>query len=85
MFAVDTTMGSFAIVRALPVLLLGGIESIPGAFVGAFIIGITESPAGTYIDPHVTGFRELLPYLLMVVILIVRPNGLFGLREIRRI
>jgi len=85
MFAVDTTLGSFAIVRALPVLLLGGIESIPGAFVGAFIIGIAESLAGTYIDPHVTGFRELLPYLLMVVILILRPNGLFGLREIRRI
>jgi len=85
MFAVDTTIGSFAIVRALPVLLLGGIESIPGAFAGAFIIGITESLAGIYIDPHVTGFRELLPYLLMVVILVVRPNGLFGLREIRRI
>jgi branched-chain amino acid transport system permease protein len=82
---VDSTIGSLAIVRALPVLLLGGIESIPGAFVGAFIIGITESLAGTYIDPHVTGFRELLPYLLMVAILILRPNGLFGLREIRRI
>jgi branched-chain amino acid transport system permease protein len=85
MFAVDSTIGTFAIVRALPVLLLGGIESIPGAFVGAFIIGITESLAGIYIDPHVTGFRELLPYLLMVAILILRPNGLFGLREIRRI
>ncbi len=85
MFPVDRTIGSFAIVRALPVLLLGGIESIPGAFVGAFIIGVTESLAGTYVDPHISGFRELLPYLLMVAILILRPNGLFGLREIRRI
>lgn len=85
MFAVDTTMGSFAIVRALPVLLLGGIESIPGALVGALIIGVAETVAGTYIDPHVTGFRELLPYVLMVAILILRPHGLFGLREIRRI
>jgi branched-chain amino acid transport system permease protein len=67
------------------VLLLGGIESIPGAFVGALIIGIAETIAGTYIDPHVTGFRELLPYVLMVTILILRPHGLFGLREIRRI
>jgi branched-chain amino acid transport system permease protein len=85
MFAVDTTIGSFAIVRALPVLLLGGIESIPGAFVGALIIGIAETIAGTYIDPHIAGFRELLPYVLMVAILILRPHGLFGLREIRRI
>ena len=85
MFAVDSTLGSFAIIRALPVLLLGGIESIPGAFVGALIIGITESLAGTYVDPYITGFRELLPYILMVVILILRPQGLFGLREIRRI
>ena len=85
MFAVDTTLGSFAIVRALPVLLLGGMESIPGAFVGALIIGIAETLAGTYIDPHITGFRELLPYVLMVTILILRPHGLFGLREIRRI
>jgi branched-chain amino acid transport system permease protein len=85
MFAVDRSLGSFAIVRALPVLLLGGIESIPGAFVGAFIIGITESLAGTYVDPRITGFRELLPYVLMVVILVLRPHGLFGLREIRRI
>lgn len=85
MFAVTPTMGSFAIVRALPVLLLGGIESIPGAFLGAFIIGITESLTGTFVDPHVSGFRELLPYILMVVILMLRPHGLFGLREIRRI
>ena len=85
MFAVYSDLGSFAIVSALPVLLLGGLESIPGAFVGAFIIGITEILAGTYIDPHIMGFSGLLPYVLMVVILILRPHGLFGLREIRRI
>lgn len=85
MFAVDTSLGGFAIVSALPVLLLGGLESIPGAFVGAFIVGITEILASTYVDPHINGFSGLLPYVLMVVILILRPHGLFGLREIRRI
>jgi branched-chain amino acid transport system permease protein len=85
MFAVTPDIGSFAIVRALPVLLLGGMESIPGAFIGAFIIGIAESLTGTYVDPHISGFRELLPYVLIVIILILRPHGLFGLREIRRI
>ncbi|OGO02336.1 MAG: hypothetical protein A2Y72_06325 [Chloroflexi bacterium RBG_13_53_26] len=85
MFPVDQSMGNFAIIRALPVVLLGGIESIPGAFIGALMIGVAERLAGTYIDPHVTGFSQLLPFILIVVILIIRPHGLFGLREIRRI
>jgi len=85
LFAVDSSIGAFGIVRALPVLLLGGMESLTGAFVGALLVGLTESLAGTYIDPHVSGFRQLLPYILMVVILIFRPHGLFGLKAIRRI
>jgi branched-chain amino acid transport system permease protein len=82
---VHQDLGNFAIIRALPVVLLGGIESIPGAFVGALIIGVAEMLAITYIDPHVTGFSLLLPFILIVVVLIIRPHGLFGLREIRRI
>jgi branched-chain amino acid transport system permease protein len=85
MFAVTTDLSGFALSRAFPVLLLGGMDSLPGALLAAFIIGITETVAGVYIDPHVVGFREILPYVIMVVILMVRPNGLFGSREIRRI
>jgi branched-chain amino acid transport system permease protein len=85
MFILDSTLGDFGMMRAMPVLLLGGIESVPGAFVGALIIGVAEILGGTYIDPHVTAFREVLPFVLMVVILMIRPNGLFGLKEIRRI
>lgn len=85
MFVLDSSLGDFGMMRAMPVLLLGGIESVPGAFVGALIIGLVETLSGTYVDPHVTAFREVLPFVLMVVILMVRPNGLFGLREIRRI
>ena len=85
MFILDSTLGDFGMMRAMPVLLLGGIESVPGAFVGALIIGVVEILGGTYIDPHVTAFREVLPFVLMVVILMIRPNGLFGLKEIRRI
>ncbi len=85
MFPVHQDMGSLAIIHALPVILLGGIESIPGAFVGALIIGMAEILAITYVDPHITGFSQLLPFILIVVILIIRPHGLFGLREIRRI
>jgi branched-chain amino acid transport system permease protein len=85
MFILDSTLGDFGMMRAMPVLLLGGIESVPGAFVGALIIGVVEILGGTYIDPHVTAFREVLPFVLMVAILMIRPNGLFGLKEIRRI
>jgi branched-chain amino acid transport system permease protein len=85
MLPVHQNMGNLAIIHALPVVLLGGIESIPGAFIGALMIGVAETLAGTYIDPYVTGFSQVLPFILIVVILIIRPHGLFGLREIRRI
>ena len=85
MFAVESQMGGLAMMRALPVLLLAGMTSLPGAFVGAIGVGLAESLAGTYIDPHVTGFREVLPYILMVAILIILPNGLFGTKMVRRI
>lgn len=85
LFAVDSSIGGFAMMRALPVLLLAGLDSIPGAFVGALMVGLAESLAGTYIDPHISGFRELLPYILMLAILIILPSGLFGKKIIRRI
>ncbi|MBL7119980.1 MAG: branched-chain amino acid ABC transporter permease, partial [Dehalococcoidia bacterium] len=85
LFAVDSSIGGFAMMRALPVLLLAGLYSIPGAFVGALMVGLAESLAGTYIDPHVSGFRELLPFILMLVILMFLPSGLFGKKIIRRI
>jgi len=78
-------IGAFAIMRALPVLLLGGLESIPGAYFGAIIIGLTEHLTAAYVDPLVPGFRVVLPYILMVVILLIKPHGLFGLRGIKRI
>lgn len=85
MFAVNSDLGGLAIIHALPVVLLGGLESIPGAFIGALFVGLAETCAGTYVDPWVSGFRELMPYILMVLILMFRPHGLFGLRRIERI
>jgi branched-chain amino acid transport system permease protein len=85
MYVVDSSLGGFAIMRALPVLLLGGIESVTGAFVGAIIIGLVESLAIGYIDPHITGFSEVLPYVFMLAIMMLRPSGLFGQKTIERI
>lgn len=85
MFAVDITIGGFAMMRALPVLLLAGLTSLPGAFVGALLVGLAESLSAAYIDPSVPGFREVLPFILMIVILMFLPSGLFGKKLIRRI
>jgi branched-chain amino acid transport system permease protein len=72
--------------KVLPVALLGGLDSIPGAIVGGFIIGVLESLAGGYLDPLLGGgVKEVLPFVVLVLILMFKPYGLFGKREIERV
>lgn len=72
--------------KVLPVALLGGLDSIPGAIIGGFIIGILESLAGGYIDPIVGGgITEVVPFIVLVLILMIKPYGLFGKKEIERV
>jgi branched-chain amino acid transport system permease protein len=77
---------TFVALKALPVLILGGFESIPGAIVGGLIIGASEKLAEVYFGPSVGGGIEgWFPYALALVFLLVRPEGLFGEKIIRRI
>ena len=77
---------TFVALKALPVLILGGFESIAGAIVGGLIVGCTEKLAEVFIGPHVGGGIEgWFPYVLALVFLLVRPEGLFGEKIIRRI
>ena len=77
---------TFVALKALPVLILGGFESVPGAIVGGLIIGATEKLAEVYLGPIVGGGIEgWFPYVLALVFLLVRPEGLFGEKIIRRI
>ena len=77
---------TFVALKALPVLILGGFESVPGAIVGGLIIGASEKLAEVYIGPYVGGGIEgWFPYVLALVFLLVRPEGLFGEKIIRRI
>ncbi|MHB8493615.1 MAG: branched-chain amino acid ABC transporter permease [Casimicrobiaceae bacterium] len=77
---------TFVALKALPVLILGGFDSIPGAIVGGLIIGATEKLAEVFVGPYVGGGIEgWFPYVFALMFLLVRPEGLFGEKIIRRI
>jgi branched-chain amino acid transport system permease protein len=69
--------------RAFPAVLLGGLESIGGALVGGLVIGLVEQWA-TLLFPNQVG-TELAPYLVLMLVLVIRPDGLFGQKRIERI
>lgn len=75
--------------KALPVIILGGLDSLGGAVIAGLVIGVIESLVGTYgadIAPWMGGeFPLVTPYLVMMIVLLVRPFGLFGTREVVRI
>jgi branched-chain amino acid transport system permease protein len=71
---------------ALPVALLAGLESIGGLILAGIIVGIVQSLATNYLDPLVGGaVSTVVPYLIMLMILLIRPSGLFGWRTIERV
>ena len=77
---------TFVALKALPVLILGGFTSVPGAIVGGLIIGSTEKLAEVYIGPSVGGgIENWFPYVLALFFLLVRPEGLFGEKHIDRV
>ncbi|MBL8437226.1 MAG: branched-chain amino acid ABC transporter permease [Zoogloeaceae bacterium] len=77
---------TFTALKALPVLILGGFTSVPGAIVGGLIIGASEKLAEVYIGPMVGGgIESWFPYMLALAFLLVRPEGLFGERHIDRV
>ncbi|MEY4712017.1 MAG: hypothetical protein RIS88_1467 [Pseudomonadota bacterium] len=72
--------------RALPVALLGGLESVRGASVAGIVVGVGEALASKLLDPYTAGAASLIfPYLLMILVLLVRPQGLFGWKKIERL
>ena len=77
---------TFLALKALPVLILGGFESVPGAIIGGLIIGASEKLAEVYLGPYVGGGIEgWFPYVLALLFLLVRPEGLFGEKHIDRV
>ena len=72
--------------KVFPVVILGGLDSIPGAIIGGLIVGIVENIAAGYVDPYVGGgTKDFAPYVLMIAALMIRPYGIFGKRIIERV
>jgi branched-chain amino acid transport system permease protein len=72
--------------KVFPVVILGGLDSIPGAIIGGLIVGVVENIAAGYVDPLVGGgTKDFAPYVLMILALMIRPYGIFGKRIIERV
>jgi len=73
--------------KAFAVVLLGGANSVGGAIVAGIMLGVLENVAAGYLDPLLPGggFAQIFPFVVMIIVLIFRPNGLFGLARIERI
>jgi branched-chain amino acid transport system permease protein len=73
--------------KAFAVVLLGGVNSIGGAIVGGIILGMSENIAAGYLDPLLPGggLAQVFPFIVMIIVLIFRPYGLFGLARIERV
>lgn len=73
--------------KALAVVLLGGVNSIGGAIVAGIIVGVAEAMAAGYLDPLTLngGLATIVPFIIIIIVLSIRPHGLFGLQSIERI
>lgn len=80
------TLHSFGII-VFPVVILGGLDSILGAVVAGVMMGLIQQFASGYLDGNwgLNGTAEVMPYILLLVILLFKPHGLFGIHEIERV
>jgi branched-chain amino acid transport system permease protein len=76
---------SVVVLAAFPVVLLGGLDSIPGTIVGGLVIGLSQGLVSASKVPIVRNTSEIMPYVVLLLVLLVRPEGLFGQKRIERI
>ncbi|NVJ20609.1 branched-chain amino acid ABC transporter permease [Myxococcus sp. AM011] len=86
--SVDSNLGYVAL-RAFPAIIVGGLESVVGAVVAAFMLGLLEVWSQAYVNPHLGAFghnfHAVFPYAAMILFLVLRPRGLWGEHEVRRV
>jgi branched-chain amino acid transport system permease protein len=72
--------------EVLPIVILGGLDSLVGTIVAAVVVSVLEALAASYLDAHLgSGFGGIAPYFVLIAVLIMRPHGLFGRREAVRV
>jgi branched-chain amino acid transport system permease protein len=72
--------------KALPAMILGGLDSVVGAIIGGLIIGVVENLAGFYLEDYLgSGINDIAAYVIVLIVMMVRPYGLFGTKEIERV
>jgi len=80
---------AFVALKALPAIILGGLDSIQGAVIGGLLVGLIEGYSLTYQSQYAgflgDNFSQVVPYLVMLAVLLVRPFGLLGTREVERV
>ena len=82
---VNVSVGHLGLL-VLPAVVLGGLNSVPGAIVGGIIIGILENLSGAYLDEFFPGgVKEIMPFAVMVIVLLFKPYGLWGWERIERV
>ena len=80
-FTVSILTADIVLGKGMTILLVGGLNSIPGAYVGGLLIGAVELLGGRWL----TGLKEVVPWLFMLIVLLIRPQGLLGERKVERI
>lgn len=87
-YNVNTNLG-FVGLRAFPAAIVGGLDSVWGTVIAGLLLGCLEVLAGAYLNEHLgdfgQNFQEVFPYVVMILFLIIRPYGLFGTEEVKRV
>src|SRR5215468_799031 len=82
---VDFSLADYGL-KVFPVVILGGLDSVAGVLIGGVMIGVLENLSGGYLDPVFGGgVKEVAPFVVLVVILMIRPYGLFGRVDVERV
>ena len=79
---ISISMGMWGTIKAWAAAMLGGVGTFYGSFFGGILFGLAETYAGAYIS---TGFKEAIGYLVIVIILLIKPTGLFGKKKAKKV
>jgi branched-chain amino acid transport system permease protein len=78
LFSINPWMGVSPLLKGLAAIILGGLGSLPGAIIGGTVLGMAESFGGTFIG---AAFQDMISFIVIIIVLILRPSGLFGERK----